>query len=469
MSTIEPESFRDKLSMISETGHRKKIYPADVSGTWRLRRDWTQAILILIFLLLPWTKMGGAQTVLLDLPNRKFALFGLIFHAHDGPLIFFVLGFLAVSLLLMTALWGRIWCGWACPQTVFLDAIYRRVETWLEGKHIQRRALDSGPWNFNKIWRKGGKWLAFFVISMLITHSFLAYFVGASEVIKMVQTNPNENMTPFIFILISTAIILFDFGWFREQFCIIACPYGRFQSVMLDQHSVTVSYDVKRGEPRKGAPEFAAAERKGDCISCSRCVQVCPTGIDIRNGQQLECVACTACIDACDEIMVKVNKPKGLIRYESLGERKPFYQRGRIIAYSIALTLFVSGLVVSIATRQDFRAQILRALETPFSIVQSPDGKDLVLNHLRLHLHSQIGKDLNIVLEMPPEEIAQGYEMRVPQTEWVLHTLAHQEIHLFVTMPKDQFKGGKQPFVLNVRDKDSQYVETVKAELLGPF
>lgn len=305
----------DRLASTTATGKRVYIHPASVSGVFKRWRNKIHTVFILIFLMLPWTKVAGHQTVLLDIANRKFSLFGVTFWAHDAPMLVLVFLTFVLTMGLVTALFGRVWCGWACPQTVFIESVYRRVEEWIEGTPHQRSRLDSAPLSVSKVVKRVVKWGLFIGISLVITHSFLAYFVGSSNLIGMISQSPSQHPGPFIMIVISTAIIAFDFGWFREQFCIIACPYGRMQSVLMDDHSLVVAYDATRGEPRKQDRHDTAST--GDCINCYRCVQVCPTGVDIRRGVQLECIMCTACIDACDSVMDKINKPKGLIRYES--------------------------------------------------------------------------------------------------------------------------------------------------------
>lgn len=457
------ESFRDRLSMIGEGGRRDKIYPAEVQGAWRKRRDQTQALLIFVFLLLPWTRVNGEQTLWLDLSQRRFAIFGLVFQAHDGPLLFFVLGTAAVGLAYLTAMWGRVWCGWACPQTVFLDGVYRRIERAFEGSHLQRRALDRQDMTFKKAMIKTGKWLTFAAVSLAITHSFLAYFVGAENLLRMVSSDPAQNPASFLFILASSGIVLFDFGWFREQFCIVACPYGRFQAVLMDTQSLTVTYDTSRGEPRKGV--LAKNERQGDCVSCGRCVAVCPTGIDIRNGAQMECIGCTACIDACDEIMTKVKKPTGLIRYDSINPRSRWYLRPRAMGYAAVLCAMITGLTIAIATRKDFSAQLLRGLDTPFTSIAGPEGENLILNHLRLHLHSQIGKPQNLKIEIDPPD----FSLKMAEPSISLAPQAHREVHLFVTGPVSKFRGtGKTLIEVRIQN-DRGTVTRVKGSLLGPY
>ncbi|PWU19535.1 MAG: cytochrome c oxidase accessory protein CcoG [Bdellovibrio sp.] len=458
------QAFRDKLSMLDETGHRNKIYPARVSGFFRRYRDLTQVFLILIFLALPWMRVGGAQAVLFDLPRRQFAIFGLTFWAHDGPLVFLVAGSAAVCLFLMTAMLGRVWCGWACPQTVFLDGVFRRIEGWIEGSHLQRRELDRQGLSFQYLRKKGFKWLLFFVLSSLFAHSFIAYFTGADELLRMIREDPAQNMTPFLFVTIISLLLTFNFGWFREQLCIVVCPYGRFQSVLLDPHSITVMYDSVRGEPRKGVVK--TDEKPGDCISCTRCVQVCPTGIDIRNASgQLECIACTACIDACDEVMKKINKPAGLIRYGSWSQQplSQTWRRPRIVTYFVVLAGFLAALVYSVGSRKDLDAQILRAKESPYVVLPTSPGEKKILNHFHLHLHNQTSAPTRVRLKIPDEFVQRGVTLGSPGTEWDLASHEFKQIHFFVLAPPPLFIGtGNVPFYFLVND------ERLEVQLVGP-
>ncbi len=356
--------YTDEESRLQTTdahGNRVYIHPEDLSGRWKNRRLLVYWFLIGIYMLLPWINYQGKQIILIDIPNREFSFFGLTFWGHDVPnLIFVLLGFVFL-IGMITSIWGRLWCGWACPQTVFLDSIFRKIESLVEGKSRQRMALAKAPWSFEKIFKKSLKWTLFTLVSLHIVHSFLGYFVGARKLFWISTQNPAENWALFITMLSLTAIVLFDFGWFREQFCIIMCPYGRLQSILMDGDSLAVAYDEKRGEPRK---VFGVKnDKQGDCVDCHQCVRVCPTGIDIRRGLQMECIACTACIDACDNIMEKLEKPKGLIRYTSenalAGNKAPSI-RPRTIIYTLLLFVVLAVAFVSISHIGDIKTIILR-------------------------------------------------------------------------------------------------------------
>lgn len=470
--TSRYELPEDRPASFDERGHHIALNPADVSGPWRRYRDWFYLFLIVIFLALPWTRFAGHQTVLLDIPNRRFAFFGTTFWAHDMPMVFFVLGILAIGLAFVTVTWGRVWCGWACPQTVFIDRVYRRIERWIEGDHIQRIRLAHAPMTRDKIWKKSLKWFLFWFVSTNIAHSFAAYFVGADRLLAMSQHTPVENLTPFIFVTVLTAILLFDFGWFREQFCMIMCPYGRFQSVLMDRNSTAVLYDETRGEPRKGTePE---GTEQGDCVNCYRCVQVCPTGVDIRRGIQLECVACTACIDACDQIMAKIERPKGLIRYsteaEMAGERRRVLRPANVIYASVLAVLLISFSVV-VATRGTIDAKFIRAIETPYTKKTLDDGTAQIINHYKVKVKNQMFEEQEITLAIEGPA-AEDVELVAPTYPLALAGGKTVQNHIFFKFPQRLTqRTGKHPIRMLVQATSRDGSETVveKITLVGPF
>ena len=475
MATRKPqyELPEDRPASFDETGHHVALNPADVSGPWRRRRSWLYFGLIIFFLALPWTRFHGHQTVLIDIPGRKFALFGLTFWAHDVPLIFFILGILTIGLTFVTAIWGRIWCGWGCPQTVFIDFFYRRIERWIEGNHIQRMRLAKAPLSWNKIWKKSLKWGLFWFISTNIAHSFTAYFVGAERLAAMSIHAPWENWTPFLFVTSLTAILMFDFGWFREQFCMIMCPYGRFQSVLLDGQSLAVLYDEERGEPRKGRQP--AGEEHGDCVNCYRCVQVCPTGVDIRRGLQMECVACTACIDACDEIMDQVGRPQGLIRYGSEAEMagEPVRRfRKRTAVYGALLVVLVIGFIGGVAARQTLDVTLIRAVETPYTTKELDDGTLQVINHYRINVTNQSFDVQTVTLALEPWAVEAGVELVAATYPLSLEGGKRSQDHIFFKFPGEVTKRtGKRVVTLTVSASSSR-AEANRTEhitLVGPF
>jgi cytochrome c oxidase accessory protein FixG len=474
------ELHADRLATTDEKGHRVYLYPADVRGKFRKRRNWLQAVLILFFLALPWVEISGRQALLLDVSRRHFEVFGLSLRAHNAPLFFFVLAMAGFGLFFVTAIWGRVWCGWACPQTVFIDGVYRRIERWIEGSALERRRLDASPMGFEKIWKRTAKWIAYTAVSLFITHSFLAYFVGAKPLIGMIRSSPTENWASFLFILFSTGIILFDFAWFREQFCIIACPYGRFQSVLMDENSQVVAYDTARGEPRRSPQNKALAKNHGaalgDCVNCYRCVQVCPTGIDIRRGTQMECIACTACIDACDEVMTKVNKPTGLIRYDSINglAKLPVKRLGvRAIAYLSVVIASLLALTYFLSNMKPVEIELLRAQEIPYTVSKLADGSEIVINHLKLELSNQTDDLHQIDVLLSQELLEKKVELVMPMRPYPIPSAHVQRADFFLKVPKSEFVNGLLKSTLTVIDRDSVTKEEKRYEkevtIVGPF
>jgi cytochrome c oxidase accessory protein FixG len=313
------ELDQERLATTDEHGHRVYLFPEDVKGVWKDRRTVVYWFLIGVYLILPWLYINNKPALMIDVVNREFTFLGSTFYGVD-PIFFFLI---AISLLFfiafITSLFGRVWCGWACPQTVFIQSIFLKIESFIEGSARERRDLSTAPLSFSKIFKKTLKWLIFTIISLHIAHTLVGYFVGPRELFYLTLHSPFLHPGIFITTMGLASVFLLDFGWFREQFCIIACPYGRMQSVIMDENSSIIMYDVKRGEPRRGTAGISTSN-EGDCINCYNCVKVCPTGIDIRRGTQMECIACTNCIDACDEIMEKVKRPKGLIRFGSENE-----------------------------------------------------------------------------------------------------------------------------------------------------
>jgi cytochrome c oxidase accessory protein FixG len=356
------EEFRDSISTIKEDGKRNWLFPKRPKGWYYNARTIVSIFYLIVFLVLPWIKVDGEPLFLINIIDRKFILFGKIFWPQD--FVIFMVGLLTfiVFIVVFTVAFGRLFCGWVCPQTIFMEMVFRRVEYWIEGDADRQRKLSKSEWNTDKILRRGGKYVAFFLISFIIANYFLSYIIGMDQVVSYIRDGLTAHWDILIPLLIFTTIFFFVYSWFREQVCLIVCPYGRLQGVMLDRDSVVVAYDYVRGEPRK---HFRKNEERkaGHCVDCLECVKVCPTGIDIRNGTQLECVNCTACIDACDAIMDKFEFPQGLIRYASennIANHEKMKFTKRMIAYSVVLSILVAVLVTLLATRQDVSASILR-------------------------------------------------------------------------------------------------------------
>jgi len=362
------ERFRDSIGTIDESGKRKFIFPKKPKGRFYNYRSYLSWFLLAFLLSAPFLKIKGNQFLLFNVIERKFHIFGFPFWPQDFHLLVISILVSIVFIILFTVVFGRIFCGWMCPQTIFMEMVFRKVEYLIEGDRTKQIKLDKQAWNIEKIRKRGTKWFTFFVISFLISNVFLAYVIGADEVLIYITDNPFHHLGTLINLLIFTFVFYFVFAWFREQVCIIVCPYGRLQGVLLDNKSINVAYDFVRGEGENGRKKLRKNENRddlgyGDCIDCKQCVLVCPTGIDIRNGTQLECVNCTACIDACDDIMDTSGFDRGLIRYASeddIEQKEKFKFNARFIAYSSILTLLVGVLVAMLFLRNDVEATILR-------------------------------------------------------------------------------------------------------------
>ena len=368
MANLPDESFRDSISTIDDEGHRRFIFPKKPVGKFYKYRKWVSYFLLVILVANPFVKVNGNQFMMFNVLERRFNIFGFPFWPQDFYIfvVFMIVG--VVFVVLFTVIFGRIFCGWICPQTIFLEMVFRRIEYWIEGDRGAQIRLSKQEWNAEKIRKKGIKWFLFLVISFFIANVFLAYLIGSGALIHSVEDGPMNHISTLISLSIFTGVFYFIFVWFREQVCIIACPYGRLQGVLLDNKSINVAYDFVRGEKELGRAKFnkqedRAASGKGDCIDCKQCVHVCPTGIDIRNGVQLECINCTACIDECNTIMEGVGLPQGLIRYASEDEiekKAKFKFTTRMKGYTAVLVILIGVLTGLLFLRTEVETTILR-------------------------------------------------------------------------------------------------------------
>lgn len=364
----DKETFRDSIGTITKEGKRNYIYPKKPKGKFTNYRNIVSWFLLAFFILSPFIKINGNQFLLFNVLERKFSIFGQPFWPQDFYLLVLSMLIGVVFIIFFTVIFGRIFCGWICPQTIFMEMVFRKIEYAIEGDRAQQIKLAKQEWNSEKIGKKTLKWFIFFIVSFIIANVFLAFLIGSDTLIAHITDGPMQHVGTLIKLVIFTLVFLFVFAWFREQVCIIACPYGRLQGVMLDNNSMLVAYDYKRGEKENGRNKLRKDENReekglGDCIDCKQCVLVCPTGIDIRNGTQLECINCTACIDACDEIMEKIDFDPGLIRYASennIAKGENFKFSTRIMAYSAVLLLLFIALTALIFVRNDLEATILR-------------------------------------------------------------------------------------------------------------
>lgn len=452
------ELHKERLATTDQEGKRLYLYPEKIQGEYKNRREIFYSFLIFLYLILPWTRVGGLQTLLIDIPKREFIFFGQIFYGHDAPLLFFLFAFIALFIAFITALWGRVWCGWACPQTVFIHAIFIKIDEFFEGDARERRELDRAPLSPSKILIKSLKWATYLIISLIISHSFVAYFLGSSHLWDAITSPPSENIGAFISMLITTAIILFDLGWFREQFCIIACPYGRFQSVLMDESSLVVLYDEKRGEPRR-APHIKT-EDEGDCINCGLCVKVCPTGIDIRRGTQLECIACTLCMDGCDSIMTKLNRPKGLIRYGTEEESRPQRTEGirlRTIIYLVLLFLVSLLLFINLINRPPLNIQLIRDKNS------YTENGETILNYFQAEIIYQ-GASPKTKITALLDEPDGSTELTTPLNQFPIVRGKKVSLPLFI-----KFKATRTITIKFYDDSNEAKPVYKKITLIGPF
>ncbi|NOU47538.1 MAG: cytochrome c oxidase accessory protein CcoG [Bacteroidales bacterium] len=456
--------FRDRQSTISAEGKRNWIYPKQPSGKLHNYRWAFAGFLLSLLFAGPWITYKGEPFMLFNILERKFILFGQLFWPQDFHLVVLSLITLIVFIILFTVIFGRLFCGWACPQTIFMEFVFRKIEYLIEGDAHKQKKLARQEWNFEKIWKKTLKHLVFYGIAFAISNTFLAYIIGIEHLKMLVTDGPMLHLGSFIALIIFSGVFYFVFAFFREQVCIIACPYGRLQGVLLDNKSIVVAYDYKRGEPKgKHNPlENRSITGKGDCIDCSSCVTVCPTGIDIRNGTQLECINCTACIDACDSIMKRVNLPTGLIRYESekaIRDGKEAIFNARTIAYSAVLTILLFVVATLFTLRTDVEATIMRA---PGSMFQEY-GPDKYANLYKIHLVNKTRKILPVQLKL---ESIEG-EIIMLGSPIVVEPGQVSESDFMVVIPKKHIKSSSKKIEIEIYSGNDKITDYTTA-FVGP-
>jgi len=456
-----PAAMGRVLPTLNEDGSRRWIRPKPAHGTFFVRRQATAYALMLVFFLIPYLRMNGKPLVLLNLPRREFTLFGTTFLPTDTLLLMLLMMTIVITIFLLTALFGRVWCGWGCPQTVYMEFLFRPIERWIEGGRSGSLMLDARGWRGHLAVRRLAKYGVYGVLALFLAHTFLAYFVGVEQLAVWARRSPVEHPTSFAIIALVSGAIMFDFTYFREQTCLVACPYGRWQSALLDRQSLIVAYDYTRGEPRKKGK--LRAEPAGDCIDCGACVITCPTGIDIRDGLQMECIHCTQCADACDAIMDKVGKPRGLIRYSSsaalAGERVKRL-RPRVVLYPAALTLTLGGFVFALSTKAPADVTLLRGMGEPYTI--EADGR--VANQLRVKIANRSNADHKYTIEVQP---VAGANVVVPVNPLPVATGRTETTPLFILLPPDAFHEGERRVALMISD-GAGYRETLTYRLVGP-
>ena len=455
-------NFRDKLSTVDQEGKRVWIYPKKPSGSFYRYRTWLSLLLLLIFFSGPFIKINGQPILLLNIIERKFIILGIVFWPQDFYLFVLATITLVVFIVLFTVIYGRLFCGWACPQTVFMEMVFRRIEYWIEGDARKQRQLNASTINLEKYVKKASKHTIFYVISFIIGNTFLAYIIGIYELKKIVTDPPSQHILGLTAMILFSGVFYYIFAFFREQVCTLVCPYGRIQGVLLDQNSIVVAYDFIRGEPRGKIRKRTPDKMQGDCIDCNQCVEVCPTGIDIRNGTQLECINCTACIDACNAVMVKVNRPKGLIRYSSymgIKEGLKLKLTSRIVGYSAVLLVLVIVLLILLMNRKSVETTILR---TPGVLYQElDDGRIANLYNVKIVNKTFENKPIELKLKSPEGSLELvGGQLIVPYG-------VINESAFFIKLDRDILKTTSVSVFIDVYSGE-EMLEEIRTTFIGP-
>lgn len=455
-------TFRDTIATVDGQGKRNWIYAKQPKGRWYNIRSWVSLLYFSVFFSLPFISINGRPLFMLNVVEGKFILFGAIFWPQD----FFIFGLAMLAFILFivvfTMAFGRLFCGWMCPQTIFMELLFRRLEYWIEGDAAAQKMLQQSPWNTNKTIRKTGKHVAFYALSFLITNIFLAYIIGAKALGKIINEPLSAHTGGFIAIIVFSGVFYGVFAFMREQICTIVCPYGRLQGVLLDRNSILVAYDYERGEPR-GKFRKDDSRAHGDCIDCMQCVKVCPTGIDIRNGTQLECVNCTACIDACDFMMEQTGRPKGLIRYASengIASKQKLRFTPRLKVYSAVLVVLLTAISFMLGSRKPVSGTIMRTA----GMLYQERGTDSLSNLYRIKLLNKTSRDIPLGLKLEDES-------------GVVSMIGHAVIHVkaegqgegtfFIVLPKTSVHQRKSTLYIGLYEHNER-ITRLRTTFLGP-
>lgn len=458
----ENEDFRDSLSTVDKSGKRIWVYPKKPFGRYFNARTWLSYFLLIFFFAAPFIHINGQPLLMLNIFERKFVIFAFPFWPQDFFVFVLAMITLIVFIVLFTVVYGRLFCGWVCPQTVFMEMFFRKIEYWIEGDANQQRKLNKQEWNREKIIKKVSKHAIFLISAFAIGNTFMAYLVGREKWFDIVTHSPFEHLAGFFGVLVFSMAFYGVFAFLREQVCTTICPYGRLQGVLLDRDSIVIAYDWLRGEPRGKLKKNDPNPDQGDCIDCNLCVQVCPTGIDIRHGTQLECVNCTACIDACDEVMDKIDKPRGLIRYASynnIAEKKPFSWTPRMLGYTGVLIVLLLVLTGALLTRSSVETTMLRAPGTLFR--KTPEGN--ISNIYTFQLVNKTSESFEVELKLENVNgkitLAGGKPILQPQTVY--------DGAVIVELPPSELKERKNKIRVGIY-KDGKPIDMVNTQFLGP-
>ncbi|MBY0065902.1 MULTISPECIES: cytochrome c oxidase accessory protein CcoG [Empedobacter] len=466
------EDVRSSIGTMERTGERKWVYPKKPKGKFTNYRTYVSYVLLAILILAPFFKLpNGNPLFKFDVLHSQFILFGFPFFTSDFFLLALGMITTIIFIVLFTMAYGRLFCGWVCPQTIFLEMVFRKIEYAIEGDRAKQIRLDKQDWDEEKIRKKLLKWTIFAIISFIIANVFLAYIIGADALYAVIKEGPAENVGTLVGLVFFSAMFYFVFAWFREQACTLVCPYGRFQGVLIDSHTINVTYDFKRGEGTAGRAKFKKnedrkAKGKGDCIDCGQCVVVCPTGIDIRNGIQLECVNCTACIDACDEVMEKVGLPTGLIRYASeddikRGEKFKFTKR--LAAYTFALLLLIGAMTAFLFSRSDVESKYLKVPGTDYKV----EGKYYV-NQFEYTLYNKTNADQIVTVQLLSHK---NSKVEMYEGENKLNMEKGQIIQgkFFLKIPMDEVKSYKEKVVIGLVNQKGKVIDKYETSFSAPF
>ncbi len=463
--TSDPESFRDRIATVDEKGKRKWLFVQKTKGRLFNIRTWVSWGFFLLFFSLPFIKYKGRPLFLFNIPEAKFIIFGQVFWPQD----FFIFGLAMVAgivfIVLFTAAFGRLFCGWVCPQTIFMEMLFRKVEYWIEGDAPAQRLLKKAPWNAEKIRKKGAKHLIFFLLSFIVSNFFLAYIISMDELLKIIREPAVDHIGGLSAIMLFSGVFYGVFASFREQVCTVICPYGRLQGVLLDRNSMIVAYDYKRGEPRGKFRKKTGVDEPalGDCIDCFQCVKVCPTGIDIRNGTQMECVGCTSCIDACNHMMDAVGRERGLIRYASengIAEGKKLRYTGRMKFYTILLVALTGLLTVILLSRKDVDGTIIRA----GGMLYQERGTDSVSNLYTLQTINKTVNDIHLHLKL---ENMSGSVQEVSDKGIFVPSEGQGKTSFFIILPRNAIEQRKSKLKVGLYDGDKK-ITTLHTNFMGP-